>query len=1211
MELSRLLKVFNNFSQRIISNKKVQLKHFFTFIRANSFNLGMMLLLRLFLTASFFIICSVNATGQPWLYSAPNLKSTPKTLTFAEQQEMFDTYWSNRQIEKGKGYKQFRRWEQFLAPRINQSGSVNQEAYWQALQEKATAVNYDTLNWKYIGPEKAPKFYNTDNISGNGRLNCIAFHPNIAQIIYVGAPSGGLWISEDYGQTWRTTTDKLNAIGISDIVVTTTDTSTVIYIATGDGDSGDTYSIGILKSEDGGETWNPTSLGLSASNEIFFRRLIMHPEQPNIMYATSTKGIYKTEDSWESYSLIQSDHFKDIEFHPNNHNILYATSFSNEGQAHIFISDDGGSTFSIANLPSHSSGKISRIELAVSRGAPNTVHALCASAQDGGFYALYRSTNSGNSWSLLYDNSRENLLGWSPGGTDKGGQGWYDLAMAISPQSPNHIIVGGINNWRSENGGTIWELSSWLYHIEKFEYVHADQHMLAYSPHTYELFAVNDGGIYRSSNYGETWVDISSNLQILQTYKLGSSHSNANKLICGNQDNGTFFYDSEKWNHIIGGDGMYCHIDKYNENLLYASAFNGDLYKSIDGGKKFEKIKPESDLKGAWITPFIIHPQNNLTLYVAYKDIYKSTDAGENWIKISEGLSTENINSLAVAPSNDNYIYAATYNKIYKTTNGGSQWVEVPIQFSELSITSICISPNDANKIWISLSGYNELDKIFYSANGGGSWINYSTGLPNVPVNEVIMRLNSRNELYAATDIGVYYRNSDTSQWVDYSSQLPNVIVSDLEIIDDKNLLRASTYGRGIWEAELPPALLSKANFESDILTGCLNAPINLYYRDTVKFDSLVWNIPEATILNSTINNDTITISFDKLGKKTIQLLHYSNGFLISEVKYEYLDIRDTLDINISPDRYSVCDSSDLNIELRKGYNYSWSPDHFIDTTKGHSVIITPFENITYTVHAQHGTCQTFFKLPIIYMPDDICDAVFLPNGSSEIFENSCATPQLNEPSPPIGTGDNDGCISQDGWCSEQDTIENSLWFKVVVPENGRMRINVSGFDSQIALYKSPSCSELVSGNYKLLAANDDINTTNVGSEIDVLEGLTIGDTLYLQLDGSFDGAVGEFKILVSDQDNSTKDILNELKLYFDIYPNPATGEFTVNINEGADEAQMLEIISQTGSVIYNQEITTYLPNFEITIPSKKMNGLYFVRISTKDNFVIKKLIIL
>lgn len=1187
-------------------------KQFYTFINSH-WRSKTLCLMCYFRSVVWFIalvfIFNQNTSCQPWLYDYYNLKSAGTTLSFNEQQQAFNNYFKEESSKKG--YKQFRRWENFMEPRLGDNQLLDSKAYWQALQNHEDSESLDTLQWIYVGPPDTPPVKSSDDKSGNGRLNCVAFHPTNPNIIYVGAPSGGLWISYDYGSSWLTTTDKLNAIGISDIVVREKDGETEIFAATGDGDGGDAYAIGIIKSIDGGLTWIPTALSLSASNESFFRRIIMNPDNTNIMLATSSKGIYKTTDAWETFTLVETGNFRDLEMKPGSPETIYATSFDYAGNAQIFRSTDYGNSFTATTSGLNISGKVNRIEIAVTPANNDYIYALCSSAQTSGFYALYRSTNSGVSWSLMYDDSRENLLGHSPSGNDIGGLGHYAIAMTISPIDHNHFVVGGINLWLTTNGGTKWDLTSFFYHSPDYEYVHADQHHLVYSPHDNALYAANDGGIYRSDNDGATWEDISNNLQILQTYRLGSAASVSNSFVCGNQDNGTFLFDGSSWQMIQYGDGMHCYIDSEDENIIYTSAFEGSLYKSLNKGQEFQSIKPDFDIYGAWITPFIMHPQKSNTIYSAYQDIYQSNDGGNSWEKISENLSAENLRSLAIAPSNDNYLYTATYDQLYKTTDGGISWNEINTAFTDLAITSICISPNDPNKVWISLSGYNETDKVFFSANGGESWINYSNGLPNTPINDIVMRYNSNNELYAATDIGVYYRHADTSAWINCSQTLPNAIVSDIEIIESLDKIRIATYGRGIWEATLPQPIPSKADFFANITTGCFNAPIELYYTNTLAFDSLLWSTPSAIVLSKSSNNDTLVISYNNQGRYTIQLQHYRNDTVINEIKYEYIEIRDTLDIVLSPEEYFVCDSAIVDIELKKGYEYSWMPHDFLDTTKGNAVRITYPQSIEYDIEASHGVCRTELNLPIILLPDKICKATYLSTGTKNNFVNFCAGTQENEPVPPVGSGDNNGCISDDGWCLEQNKLENTLWFKVVVPDNGYLRIEVEGFDTQIALYKAETCHDLLSGFYELVAANDDKSLVNSDSRIIVDSGLVPGDTLYLQVDGSFDGATGEFSITISEESVSTKIPKSEEDSFIYLYPNPAKDIVTLQIFNSNGKNTVIELFDFSGRRVYYEKLIPNSNRYKKEINTSLLRGIYLVKVQSVNQQTIQRLLVL
>src|SRR4030042_4011077 len=395
--------------------------------------------------------CGMVAQSQPWMYELSKRKST-KDFSFFEIQDAFNQYWQGKEIERGKGYKQFRRWEYFMEPRIDSTGQlpydiINAELL--KLFSKDENRNDMDAQWRFIGPDMVTKDIKNNYSGGAGRINCIAFHPTDSNVIWVGAPSGGLWKTIDGGNTWNTTTDALAAIGISDIAVNPKNPS-VIYLATGDGDFGvaKTYSIGIIKSTDGGNSWQPTSLSRQVSDQVAFRKILINPSFPDIMIATSSDGIYGTADGWNNFSRVRSGHFKDLEYRPSDYSVIYATSYDYAGNAKIYKSFNGGLSFYESMAGMSISGKVNRIELAVTPANPGVIYALCSDVTNDGFYALYKSSDSGISWTLIYNNTKVNLLGWSPSGLDQGGQGSYDLSLAVSPTNENEIYVGGVKVWR-------------------------------------------------------------------------------------------------------------------------------------------------------------------------------------------------------------------------------------------------------------------------------------------------------------------------------------------------------------------------------------------------------------------------------------------------------------------------------------------------------------------------------------------------------------------------------------------------------------------------------------------------------------------------------------------------------------------------------------------------------------------------------------------
>ncbi|NOZ46790.1 MAG: PKD domain-containing protein [Chlorobi bacterium] len=748
---------------------------------------------------AFSIVTLLNA--QPWLKNIPAEKLNNQTYNFYDIQKAFNQYWDGKEIERSKGWKQFKRWENFMEPRVYPTGNFPQNIMWTEYQKlKNTQTNKTiTGDWAYIGATDVPTDINYGGNLGVGRVNCIAFHPTSPDTIWVGAPAGGFWKSTNGGQSWITTTDDLASIGVSAIAVNPNNTNE-IYIATGDGDASDTYSVGILKSMDGGETWTSV-LDISYESSYIFRKLLINPQNPQIMIAASNSGILRTTDGWDSYSTVQSGHFKDLEFKPGDPNIVYAAKFDYYGNSNIYKSTDGGENWN-ASSTGLSTGNINRIELAVTPASSNVVYALCSNASNSGFNGLYKSEDSGDSWTKIDMNLSRNLLGWDTGGNDSGGQGWYDLSLAVSPTNSDEIYVGGVNIWKTTNGGYNWSLNAHWYGGGGAEYVHADIHMLAFSP-AGNLFAVNDGGVYKTTDGGENWNDISAGLQILQIYRIGNDANNPNIVLGGCQDNGTMMRNGTTWNGVIGGDGMDCLIDYENSDIMYGEYYYGAIQKSINGGSSFYNISP-SGASGAWVTPYVIHPNNHNTLLAGYKDVYQTINGGQTWSTISSNLTGgSTINVVKYAPSNPNYIYVSSGTNVWRTTNSGDSWTNISSGLPGYYISDVEISSIDPDNIWVSLSTFVNGQKVYKSTNGGTNWTNYSDGLPNVPANCLEFFANSNDAIYLGTDLGVFFRNSNLDSWTPFNNGLPNVVIDELEIQYSVAKIRAATYGRGLWESDI------------------------------------------------------------------------------------------------------------------------------------------------------------------------------------------------------------------------------------------------------------------------------------------------------------------------------------------------------------------------------------------------------------------------
>ena len=701
------------------------------------------------------------------------------------------------------GYKQFKRWEYFMEPRVYPSGNLalpssNYERFVEYLDSEPTAmaqyvqtygqypfgsatqtqrtggpvVNPMSSTWTFMGPTGFPSG------GGAGRINVIRFDPAFAtnNTMYAGAPAGGLWKSTNGGTTWAivSSTDAIASIGVTDIAIDPTNSQT-IYIATGDGDAGDTYSIGVLKSTDGGLTWTNT-MNWSTNQGRTISRLLINQTNPQILMAFGNTGIWRTTNGGGSWTQVQNTNsFRDAEYKPGDMNTVYASG------TRFWKSTDGGVTWTntATGLPANTA--VDRFSIAVTPANTAYVYILAGSATNNGFYGVYRSTNSGATFTTR--STTPNIMGWASAGNDTGGQSWYDHGFDVSQTNADVVVVGGVNHWRSTNGGTNWTLNAhWT--GSGAPYVHADVHCIVFAPGSgTRYFSGNDGGINETTNSGGAWSDRSAQLCIAQPYRIGQSASSANLWLTGHQDNGTNRYNGS-WAEVMGGDGMDCFIDRTNNNTMYAEFYNGSFNRSTNGGASWTGITTGLTGAAGWVTPWCQDPVTANTLWAGYSQVFRSTNQGTSWTQMGTLTGSGTIVDIKVA-ANGTTIYAARSNAIFKSTNTGGTWTNITgtLPVASAAITRIAIDPSDANNVWITFSGYSSANKVFVTTNGGTSWTNISSGLPNVPANCVVYTPGSTNDaIYVGMDVGVYYRDNTTGAWAPYFTGRPNVPVFDMEI---------------------------------------------------------------------------------------------------------------------------------------------------------------------------------------------------------------------------------------------------------------------------------------------------------------------------------------------------------------------------------------------------------------------------------------------
>jgi photosystem II stability/assembly factor-like uncharacterized protein len=762
------------------------------------------------------IIAGSPAFAQPWM---PSHNGPVKYLDVVaayqrkedaghDKEEPKDGY----SVEEDEDY-QFDRWCWYWKQHLDSAGYIvgvgKTNLEWQKFKATSNNVASKTTaadSWNFVGPDKCGGGY-----SGLGRINVVTFDPVDSNVLYVGSAGGSAWKTTDGGNTWKSLYDDMVTLSVTDIRVNPANRNTV-YVVTGDADGFGDYSVGVLKSYDGGTTWaniGPSTWSLDSFRMA--RALVINPLDTNELILGTNVGLYRSNNGGASWYKLNNNSYRRILFSPDDTSIVYATVELSSG-AQVYRSTDGGYNWAPVTFITGAG----RINIAVCPSSPAVVMALVAN-NNSGLLGIYRSNDHGGTFSGIFMDDAScanNLLNGEMTFplTSCSGQAWYDLCIAIDPGNSNNVTIGGINNYYSNDGGATWHLANqWWKKISGLQVVHADKHWLEYNPLNNALYLGCDGGIYKAyAPNGNGWKDLTNGMGITQFYR-NAVNNEVTFCLGGAQDNGSKKIDGSITTDLTGGDGMQCLIS-YSDpaNIYFTATQNGYVRATYDGGITTSSITDDLPTPGAWITPYVLHPYEPSTMLIGYTQVFKSVTAGSTWAPISPVFSAgRNIEILTMAMSNQDYIYAVRDNggssRIHYTTNGGASWSMLTPLFSN-SITDLVVDPLNEKHFWVTVSGYSS-SKVFSFDLAVNTWTNESAGLPNIPVNCMVIDSFSQTK-YVGTDAAVFYKTSTMTSWAPYSSNLPVVNIFDLNINHGTNEIWAATYGRGMWKSgklELTP----------------------------------------------------------------------------------------------------------------------------------------------------------------------------------------------------------------------------------------------------------------------------------------------------------------------------------------------------------------------------------------------------------------------
>lgn len=769
------------------------------------------------------------------------------------------------------------------------NGQTNGNLQSSTANEVIPASFYEGLEWRNIGP-----------LRGGRSLGC-AGSPSRPNEYYFGATGGGLWKTVDGGTEWKAVTDgQITSSSVGAVAVSESDPD-IVYIGMGEVQlrGSITQGDGVYKSTDAGETWQ--HLGLKETQAV--ARIRIHPTNPDIVYVAALghpygdneeRGVFKTTDGGKSWKKILYVSDKagavDLIIDRNDAQVIYATTWQVQrkawkmwgggGDSKLWKSVDGGENWSdLTSNKGMPAPPIGKIGVTVSPVDSDRVWAI-VEANEGG---VFRSDDAGKTWTRTNDERKLRQ------------RAFYYSRIYADPLDKETVYGLNVDFWKSTDGGKTFDI--------EIKVPHGDNHDLWIDPNNPDrMISSNDGGGNVSINGGKSWTE--QDYATTQLYHVMATSDVPYHVAGAQQDNSTLAIPSEGWEHmqargpnkgwyypVGGGESGWITQHPENKNIFYAGS-QGALLTRYDRSNgqtrdiqvypRFFSGEPASALpeRWQWTFPIMFAPQDPKVMYTCSQHVWKTTDDGQSWTKISPDLTYADPSTLgktggvitmdmngpeiyatvfALAPSvhDINTIWAGSDDgKIHITRDGGTNWTDItPAELPKFSRVSIIEeSVHRPGTLFVAANRYQVDDRqpyVFKTHDYGKTWSKIITGIADGHFARAVREDPIRKGLlFLGTEHGVYFSANDGTSWQSLQLKLPDTPVRDLVVKDNDVVL--GTHGRGFWILDdIQPLRQYKEEmntatavlFEpSNAIRGISDAKIQYYLAqelDTITFEIL------------------------------------------------------------------------------------------------------------------------------------------------------------------------------------------------------------------------------------------------------------------------------------------------------------------------------------------------------------------------------------
>lgn len=786
----------------------------------------------------------------------------------------------------------YKRWRRYVAPFVNADGRVR-------FPDAATRIQASSTEglrsgaWEYLGPQRHFNVkYNAGDanvlISDHSNVYCVDRCASQPSVWYCGTESGGVYKSVDGAQSWSYVTRNLAVEDIGSIAVDPNNPNIALFASANE----------LWRTSDGGTTWTIT--GGATFQALNFNSDVIrwHPTNSQRILLGTNQGLYRSEDGGLTFTQVSSGECRSIEFKPGNPDIVYALRYNSTTKiADFYKSTDSGLSFSIRSngwftVPAADAGLITSYggKIAVTQANPERVYVLLvgestsnAVLQLRGTIGVYSSTNAGETWTfphgqmgMPYDQaSHPNLMDFDGSSSDYN-QIYYNTAFACSQIDETKLLIGGLNLWRSDNGGaTYLPVGGYIGNLPLMHVDLQEFKVFRTSATTEEFWFSSDGGLNRSTDWLQTHESRTDGLCAVNFWGVDQGW-NEDIIVGGRYHNGNAASNTAfgrgNFLSLGGGESPTGYVNYSPENKTYYSDINGivvpDSMQQIAGrfGMNLDPNESYYDnassriLFDAWYWNIAWAGKDNI--------LYRSTDGGSTFgPHYTFGTTTtDNVLWIEQCASQPDVMVVqqvvANVSRLYRTTDGGNSFTQLTLPQSRRELY-FSISHTNPNEMWIAYTAGTNGNKVYKSTDGGQTWLNITTSILNgTQIKAIAHQAGTLSGVYIAALRGaVYYRDADDSDWQVVGSQIPAASYP-LRIMPyyKTGKLRLGTWNIGVWENDLFQSSQLIAGFSSNY--RYFNCPGDtLWFTDrSVSSDNatLQWSFPGGIPSTSTARSPKV-----------------------------------------------------------------------------------------------------------------------------------------------------------------------------------------------------------------------------------------------------------------------------------------------------------------------------------------------------------------